>query len=251
MQRTTTLRRVLFASFIVIGLLAIAGACWADKHENPNPGIKPWNAQYIQLAEQWMKWIFSQPAETNPAYDLTGAFAANGQPTPDNIFFLAGLMTSGNETKADRTITISPNQRLFFPVINYWDIEWDPDSAPRHMVWKAPYSGLYDPATIYANADAAMLESSDGMYATIDGEDVKNLEGYRTITPLFNSQLPEENLLGSWGYTGVWGLLGPNMTDGYFLLLEPLAPGDHVIEFGQNNWPMHIKYTITVKPGLK
>lgn len=143
-----------------------------------------------------------------------------------------------------RNITIPPGKRLFFPVINYFDLEWGSGTPPKMGHWDTP-PGYWD--GVYESAEEMMADSAGSIYAIIDGKSVRNLTAYRTTTPVFCMWLPRENLLTFYGISDIWGYLDQNMTDGYYLLLEPLKPGKHTVEFGETDWPLNITYHITVK----
>ena len=60
--------------------------------------------------------------------------------------------------------------------------------------------------------------------------------------------LPEGNIFGLPA-----GSYGPAVTDGYWVTLPPLPPGEHTVHFSstQGGNTMDVTYHITVKPGKK
>ncbi|MBA2278036.1 MAG: hypothetical protein H0W06_09770 [Chloroflexia bacterium] len=71
-----------------------------------------------------------------------------------------------------------------------------------------------------------MAESAFDMTAMrmeVDGQVVDNLSAYRATTPLVTLWLPEDNLLGS------SDRVTDSVADGYQVMLNPLAEGEHVV----------------------
>lgn len=252
---------------LLVAAFALLVPVVARAHGNPNPGVTPLSREYREFAEQWLEWA-SQPPALNPLADLTGAMAANGQPRGDDVFFLGGVFYNGDPNtpvnSAQRTVTISEGKRLFFPVINWFWLNWDDYARPPHKQLTGPptwpnYDAdgnvlWFDTLKQYidymvAIIDGLMISNADGMYATIDGRPVQQLTRYRATSAGFNINVSK----GNWwspspppGLPAVWGTIGPNVIDGYWLLLEPLEEGHHVIQFGHAGWGMHIRYDITV-----
>jgi hypothetical protein len=59
---------------------------------------------------------------------------------------------------------------------------------------------------------------------TIDGKTIRRLRRQRVQTPVFAFTLPDGNVFGTPA-----GTYSPNVADGYFVMLEPLKPGEHSI----------------------
>lgn len=71
------------------------------------------------------------------------------------------------------------------------------------------------------------LNSHDALKVIIDGKKVKKLGHFRVQSPLFGFTTPaENNLLGLPGVTS-----GSSVSNGFWLILKPLSPGNHVIHF--------------------
>jgi hypothetical protein len=89
----------------------------------------------------------------------------------------------------------------------------------------------------------------DNLNATIDGIDVQNIEDYTALTPLFQFDLPEDNILGA--PAGTYDSIG--YSTGF--LLAPLSRGEHTIHVHGEipngsfayDWIYHI--TVTNKGG--
>jgi hypothetical protein len=176
--------------------------------------------------------VTTDPATTNPLVDTTGIAAHNGQPD-DDIFFLGGLVSinAGAVAQVERTVTIRTGTRLFFPVLNF---EWD----------NVGVSPLLTVPQLRKLA-AVGVSNVQSLYVTVDGDHLKDLTSYRVISPVFHYTLPLNNPPGSLnlidyltgGQLIVTGLQKPAVSDGFYVLLKPLPPGDHLIKFGGISQP--------------
>jgi hypothetical protein len=127
-----------------------------------------------------------------------------------------------------RSCTIPAGTPLFFPIVNTF---------------------LADEGTVeqMRAALAEFIDSVVTMSVSIDGEPVENLETYRAISPVFSITLPFDNIFGV-----PEGIYAPAVSDGYWLLLAPLPPGDHVIHFSattSGGFSLDITYNLTVEAG--
>jgi len=78
-----------------------------------------------------------------------------------------------------------------------------------------------------AAANTVTAEGAGGILeVTIDGKRVQNVKQYRTQSPTtFCLTYPDHSLLGLPA-----GVYCPQVTDGYWLMLEPLSAGEHTIK---------------------
>lgn len=199
---------------------------------NPNPGIapihsKPHGKSYSQWAAAWWQWVFSIPTDVNPLMDPTGEHADQGQQGP--VWFLAGNL--GGETVRD--VCVPTGKSLFFPILNQPWVQFPEDPPFTIPELRAILRSGMDNATLYCE---------------IDGRPVKNLAGYREESAVFTTTVPDDNLLGLPA-----GDYEPCVDNGYYLLLNPLTPGRHVIRFMAENadqsFSLDVTYHITVSPG--
>src|SRR5205814_1731632 len=92
------------------------------------------------------------------------------------------------------------------------------------------------------------IDNTSGRFAFIDDVAVENLDAYRVESPLFEfGPLPENNLLGA-----PTGATSPSVDAGFYLLLNPLSVGKHVLHFGATfdefGASIDTTYIITVVP---
>jgi hypothetical protein len=239
MARIEMVRGGLRGGLIALALLLLPVQVQAQLNGgNPNPGVIPLNKQYQELAAAWWQWVYSIPASENPLFDETGDNAAVGQPfVQGNIFFLAGVINVSGT--AVREITIPTGTRLFFPILNVEvnNIEVDPPMTVEE---------LRDLAASYVLATTEL-------HASLDGEPLTDLFSYRAASPVFCFTLPEEDNIFQFFGVDVAGEICPVIADGFWLLLTPLPPGDHVINFGGTfgapfDFTLDITYTVHVVP---
>jgi hypothetical protein len=97
---------------------------------------------------------------------------------------------------------------------------------------------------------AAQNDAPTLLSASIDGVDVQNIGGDRVKSPVFPTVVPASD--GIFGLPG--GLYSPQVSDGYWLLIDGLAPGTHTVHihgianpnapFGQTD--VDVTYQLTI-----
>jgi hypothetical protein len=182
-----------------------------------NPGVYPPSAvvqgkTYAEWSAVWWQWVSSIPIEDNPMPDPTGAKAGVGQVWP--VWFLLG--TTGGAV--ERTCTVPVGKPIFFPILTN-------------------SSAIPEDGTTEAQLRAVCKDSLDHateMDASVDGVALQGLGHYRVASPLFQCTEPGAPH-GIWtGYEGTY----ESVAEGYYIILEPLAPGAHTVHFhGKMVWP--------------
>ena len=221
-----------------------AGGGVAEAKKNANPGVlppqsNPHGQSYGDWSAEWWQWAYSIPFATNPVVDETGEHCTEGQ--SGSVWFLAG--TFGGETA--RTCTIPSGKSLFFPIVNI--ACWAPEDL---LAWGGNLGMTYDEQTEVVRECATYYgDLMDILEVTIDGVPLSNLSAYRAASGTFSVYLSD--VIEDFGYPP--GLRDPMVSDGYWLMLAPLTPGPHVIDFvgGISAYPFetHVNYQLTVSPG--
>ncbi len=203
------------------------------------PGGTPFGKSYADWAAAWWEWTLSQ--STNQIQSVSTPVAG--------VAFLAGAANSDTET---RNITVSSGDALFFPILSAWvdnsgcptfttnsleelqaeaDGDWSAVTVTTCTVDGVPVSGLGDPQTSGYFTQAAPFTYTTALSNSV----VNDIYGEPCIP----------------GGTTI----GPAVADGVFMMLAPLAPGQHTIEFvgivGPTNAPYLLEdltYQITVVP---
>jgi hypothetical protein len=166
-----------------------------------------YNLTYGEWTAKWWQWVVSVPEDRNPAADETGENCGEGQSGP--VWFLAGTFGGLNERNCD----IPANKSIVFPVINA----------------ECSYAEYPDLKT-ESELRSCAVSSNDGvseLMVTIDGQAINEsqLRSYRVQSPLFNLTLPENNIFGLPASTT------QAVSDGFWVFLPPLGPGQHEIHF--------------------
>jgi hypothetical protein len=171
-------------------------------------------------AEHW-KWVYSLPVDQHPLFDTAEIGA--GQPF-DHVWFLGGTYTATPDAEgniaavATREITIPAGTALFFPVV---DVE---------------ASVLEGNGTTEAELRATaeyLQDHAQNLTCTINGRAVLGLDRFRVQSPLFTiGPLPDNNVFQATGYTAPEGTTTPSVSDGVFVMVNPLPVGHHTLRFG-------------------
>lgn len=191
-----------------------------------------YNLTYANWTARWWQWALSIPEDRNPAADETGENCHEGQSGP--VWFLAGTFGGLNE----RVCTIPAGKSILFPVLN-------------GECSYAEYPDLRSESELRECA-VSSNEGVSELMVTIDGNviDESQLRSYRIQSPLFEINFPSGNIYG----VGE----GPSqaVSDGFWVFLPPLLPGEHEIHFrgalvdfttaATNNFVTESKYHITV-----
>jgi len=200
------------ATWVCFGVFVWALSSSSQGHavEAPKPVVLPPGATVHgktlgEWSAEWWRWLLAIPEPESPAKDPIGARCHLGQKSP--VFFIPG---SFGETY-HRSCTVPCGQYVFFPIVN--DLEW----SPTHICsdcqqCRGIAQGFMD--------QVAVLECE------IDGEAVPDLGDHREESPCFDFTVPDNNVLGL-----AAGTYGPAVSDGFWIMIEPMAPGNHTLHF--------------------
>ena len=165
----------------------------------------PYGISYEDWTIKWWQWLLSIPVQLSPMEDNTGERCQEGQGNL-TVFFLSG---SGGSV-AERTCTIPAEKAILVPV-----------SAVECSF--AEQSGTNE-QELHTCAEEDQ-SSNPILFASVDGREIQQLEKYRIHSRAFNVTFPENAIFGA--------KAGPSLavSDGYWIILEPLPPGQHEIQF--------------------
>jgi len=167
---------------------------------------------YSELSALWWQWFLQTP-NGNDLFGDDGSWnghydCVSGQNRVPVLFLVGG---GGNAT---RTCTVPRGTAIFFPIINAECSTVEPD----------PFYGgteynLHSCAASWGNAtDVKSLKVS------VDGAQLQNLQKTRAQSPVFTFHSVASGNLGV-------DATGSSVSDGYWVLLNPLSPGKHTIHF--------------------
>jgi hypothetical protein len=214
---------------LTIGAAALLAAhpATADEDKLVVPVTEAYAGQtYSGWAAAWWQWAFHLPATPDhPIFPGGNTLQAQS----GRVWFIAGVF--GTEV---RQISVPSGIALFFPVAN----------AECSILEPPPFHG--DDATSLAACANAFFETSSGLSVKIDGKSVKNLDEFRTQSPMFTiGPLPDPNIAGV-----APGAVTQSSDAGVYLLVKPLKPGKHTIQIKASigGGSIDTIYKITVTP---
>jgi hypothetical protein len=156
-------------------------------------------------ANLWWQWAFSMPDRESAIVDTVGTFCAAGQSGP--VWFLAGGYGS---SKIQRRCTIPADRHLFFPIIN-------------------EVQNLFPAGAAYCEAIKAQAARNNDRFVylkvLLDGVELSQPERFRIAsTECFDpfARVPADAGAPRDAIAA---------TDGYWVMLHPLPPGPHRLEF--------------------
>lgn len=169
-------------------------------------GSMPYGLGYDEWSSKWWQWFLSIPSETHPSTDADGRYCAIKQGGP--VWYLAG---SFGERQV-RNCTVPAGKAILFPVLT------SECSYAENTDLKSPQD-LRNCAT-----EEHEKYISRSQNVKVDGKQI-NVDDFRVQSPLFNFTFSPNNLFGA--------PPGPTqgLSDGWFIMLEPLNPGKHLVEF--------------------
>ena len=179
------------------------------------------SASWQGLTSEWWQWALSIPTPQNPQVDTTGENSVVGQ--RGSVWFLAGVFGGGTVT---RTSFLPEGKALFFPVFN--DVEINTPNVCG--------SGSDNvPVKILRAMSAANVRGAANLSVTVDGVPVKNFR--RVQSEVFEVTLPANSIFVPLCPPSSVppGVYSPAVSDGYYVLLNPLRVGKHTLHFYAEN----------------
>jgi hypothetical protein len=215
----------------VLLLAALVAGCPTQEVTAFGPEDSPEGKTYSQWSGEWLEWILAMPAEGSP-----GSGGPCDQNQPDDAFFLAG--TFDNAPEETRECAISGDRPVLFPVLNFYGFAC-PEVIGEEDCPLTSEEGVLDYASAFPFGFEIELD------VVIDGEPLEGLEDYLTYSHAFElmytgdseSQMYEEedayDCAQPWPDDNVCDVPGGSPRwiagAGYYVMLEPLPPGEHTL----------------------
>jgi hypothetical protein len=195
------------------------------------PDSKPFGLSYGEWTAKWWQWLLSIPSANNPLTDKTGAQCTVDQKGP--VWFLT--QTAGGSVV--RSCTIPSGKAILIPVVNA-------ECSPAEDKSLKTESDIRECAKNIVN-------KASNIKLIVDGKEIENITRYRADSPQFDLVLPNDNVFGDTpGPTRV-------VSDGIWVMLNPLSPGKHTIRSmatiidvsttATSNFSTDVTYNITIK----
>ena len=162
------------------------------------------NLSQSEWSKMWWQWAGSVDASDSPVADRTGRNCGLKQSGP--VWFLAGTYGTA---RTKRSCTLPRDKYIFFPLINY--------------VVMPEKEACESCCGSYAKTAKAITDHASYLVLEVDGRRVEHLANYRQAT----AQCFDMGSLASPPYR-----VFPSAANGYYVMLRPLSPGKHVLNFG-------------------
>lgn len=168
----------------------------------------------------WWQWAGSFEQSESPIADLSGEFCASKQ--NGGVWFLAG--TYGTK-RTVRTCTVPRGKYLFFPLINY-------------VV--APTTSGSTNCMAFMSTAARMTDQVSNLLLEVDGVRYPDLNIHRQ---------PTRSCFDLGALAEPKARIFPSAANGYYVMLRPLSPGTHTLNFGGilPSMLQAVTYTLIVK----
>jgi hypothetical protein len=159
--------------------------------------------------------VYSIKKNVHPLLDEDGKNSHESQNGP--VWFLAATYGEDNVVHARRSCAVPAGRAIFIPIFNacFNNKQHGKDLTELGLLKKAR-----------DDVDEAVL-----LEATVDGNSIVDLHNYRAESPLFPVHAPPEAETSRPARDGLPALVGETqgVSDGYWILLEPLPVGPHRI----------------------
>ena len=192
----------------VLSLLLVATTCVASSEQLLPPNASVAGHSQSDLSRIWWQWAGSFQSEDSPVFDRSGAKC--GLKQSGRVWFLAGTYGS---RRVQRTCTVPRGRYLFFPLINYIVM---PCSGDAPCETRPPCDMVIETARDATDGPSLLI-------LEIDGKRYSGLEQHRQATA---------GCFDPAALTPTAGAAFPSASNGYYVLLAPLSPGAHVVNFG-------------------
>jgi hypothetical protein len=169
------------------------------------PCSMPYGQSYSEWATQWEVWFLKLTAQPD---------GIGGDPDctinqSGDVWFLAGGITT--------TCNVPAGKALFFPVIN----------AECSNLESPPFFGAT--AADRLRCAVHFMDGSTHLAVTLDGKSLHGVERYTFSSSDIPFNVTGQNLFGIPCTSGTCS--GFSTNDGYYVMLAPLSPGKHTLQF--------------------
>jgi len=245
---STALRgvRLLLGLVVAAALLALsAQPAHADHPDNPGsipPHGQPYGMSYGEWGAAWWQWAGAFPLGADPITEGDGPVEfgdADDQPAGP-VWFLAGNFGG----PVERSLTVPAGKALFLPLVNF--VFWSPEDCEFLKLTRCR-------ATDLKHKLREIQDQTVDLEMTVDGVDYVGLDAYTGLSKAFPLSITAGDLFNAFGYEP--GVRDPSVSGGHWMMLGPLAPGEHTLHWGgastapetAGGKPQDVTYHITVE----
>jgi hypothetical protein len=195
----------LLQSILVTACLSVLTPCVAQTDIAVPPAERVADISQADWSKNWWLWAGSFDNSDSPVADRTGTNCHLKQSGP--VWFLAG--TYGTQ-RTVRTCTVPRDKYVFFPLINY-------------VVMPTGEANCVSCCASYTRTAKSMTDRPSYLVLELDGRRIEELAKYRqTSSECFDMGARAEPKYR----------IFPSAANGYYVMLRPLSPGKHVLNFG-------------------
>ena len=137
---------------------------------------RPFGFTFSEWSTRWWRWLLTIPKSHNPAMDLSGENAANGQ-SESNVFFLCQTIENIDKIPT-RKISIRKGTSIFVPVINWVSNFYEHGESEKDLIKIARQK----------------MDVIGELEFYLNGKSVQGLEKYRFLSKFFSVDLPTDNI---------------------------------------------------------
>jgi hypothetical protein len=191
------------------------------------PTEDPLGISYADWGERWYAWWASLPASTHPSL---GGPCEQGQDDPD-VWFLA----TAAPTCSERSCKVPQGRHILVMVDGFYGSPAPEEGCATNGECRKAESDYQEACAINGP-----VGSGDEVCLEVNGERVANLDEYAFTTGLFrikpHATDPISSFLSPYGEHTCTGDCAKGsdrhmIACGYWVMLKPLEPGEHVLRF--------------------
>ncbi len=209
-----------------------------------NPADSYAGKSQFEWAKDWWKAVLDAPSAGNPLDAASPGSSLNLINAPSSpVHFLTG---TGSGAPTTRSVAVTRNKAIFFPIFTSFAVEPDRlNFSPADLCAETSFFINPDAQTLFASVDSGSgpvnIGSSTNLTSNYQQGCRKNLA--ESVDPIFTTNDPVPPVTSYLQQFITDFAIPPYITtdldnpwdtvmDGYWVMLEPLAPGDYTIRFG-------------------
>jgi len=200
------------------------------------PNENPFTLSYEDHVINFWKFTCKLPKNKNPAIDNNGQKDENANQNSNSPVFYLNFSREG-DSLVERRCKVPREKGIFVPAMSVEVSEKEIQNSSADNLKKI------------AKKDQ---DSVRNLSVKLDGNEVNDVNSYRTSTDVFQLEFPQDPLFD----------VSPGtcqaVADGFYLITKPLSPGTHTIEFKgslqtdekdsiEPNYSVNVKYILEVQ----